>query len=60
MAITKEPGQQGINWSNIAVGEVHLLPNVEPFTYSRPNLGGIMNMVRRSYVIIQICDPDVV
>jgi hypothetical protein len=44
MAIQKEPGQKGVNWSNIAVGEfvacdctrIHVLNSL---------LGGIMNMV---------------
>jgi hypothetical protein len=44
MAIQKEPGQKGVNWSNIAVGTWALstLPHVHSCLRA---LGAIMNMV---------------
>lgn len=45
MAIQKEPGQKGVNWSNIAVGRSHdSSPHVN--TILTIHVGGIMNMVQ--------------
>ena len=45
MAIQKEPGQKGVNWSNIAVGMYVFYFLTRLLTC---NEGGIMNMVRIS------------
>lgn len=45
MAIQKEPGQKGINWSNIAVGMCDALITAAYSQLIVILTGGIMNMV---------------
>ena len=45
MAIQKEPGQKGVNWSNIAVGTYDALITTAYIQLNVAVIGAIMNMV---------------
>jgi hypothetical protein len=48
MGVQREPGQKGVNWSNIAVGKFNPsfdATRADLVLTPRPRIGGIMNMV---------------
>lgn len=52
MGVQREPGQKGVNWSNIAVGTFNLSSDASLMGLlltPRPHIGGIMNMVITFY-----------
>jgi hypothetical protein len=59
MAIQKEPGQKGVNWSNIAVGEhpflrIHILKSVFLHPYRCYHEHGAFSELRIIYILIDI------
>lgn len=54
MGVQREPGQKGVNWSNIAVGKFDLSYDATRTDYLltlKPRIGGIMNMVISLYAM---------